>query len=566
MSAERRSTERTGRKFARAISVSLLFLWSAGSPAAAPDLDPVRQTLELRTARRAIPHSRPWQITNVERSLRPAVPLGDGVFLSFEPAMADAIGSTLRFPGDLEISAQLVHRDALLGLSLVRIDRQGDEARGWRPPPRVRFADSLDLRARGQALQLVGYGSRSDRRGLRGQTVFLEGMRAGSLPVEFSRAGRQARALPLMQFSGGASGIHPGDLLFAKRGSRWSLAGIVVRFDAKERIGQALPAPLISGYIQLALKAATAREKRIAAGKNGPAASADDVSGPSSSVISDPGFRTRPIASQSARAYYGLRPGEEGALLVTRVLPELHALRDRVRPGDVILGANGQKLGPGGTLLDARYGPLPLTALLGFRKGRPLPAPIEIRLDIARERERRTVSIQLQPQSLEYLRVPAYFERPAYLIAGGLVLVELSERYLNERVPAQSDPAAAPRLRFLADPRRLPANRDQSRFVVLDRILPVLFNEAYRATIAGRPLLLLSLNGVAVRSLSHLHGMMAEHLSAGRDLAFAFEGGRLLVLPGQDQGAALKAADATVRARHGIPYLQANLDSPPNSR
>jgi hypothetical protein len=148
-------------------------------------------------------------------------------------------------------------------------------------------------------------------------------------------------------------------------------------------------------------------------------------------------------------------------------------------------------------------------------------------------------------------------------LTGGLVFVELSDRYLAEigtrPTGADSDSVRRwPRLSFLAQSRRLSTRADGSRYVVLDRVLPVRSNQGdamYTEEIDG-PLLLLSLNGVAVRSLSHLKRMMLEHLEGGRDLAFGLEGGKLIVLDGEK----LAAADEEVRARYAIPYLQANLD------
>lgn len=519
-----------------------------GAPKKSTAVNPERAALELRTAYRNIPHARPWQTTEIERSLRPAIYLGGGAFLSFEPAMDRAVGSTLRFPGDLEISAHLLHSDRGLGLNLLRIDQQGDEARGWQEPRRTAFAEQFDFRERGVTLDLVGYDNNVGR-GLRRHTVFAEGMGAGRLPEV---SGHQARMLPLLQFSGWTSGIRAGDLLFARRAGRSELVGIVVRFHENDRYGFALPAPVLAGYIERTLASTSGK-------KSGTVAQLSE------SVLSDPGFRTESISSRSARAYYGLKPGSEGALLVTRVMPYLHALRDRLQAGDVIVGVNGQRLGPGGTIQDSRYGVLPLNALLGLRDGRPLKAGAVVKLDIARKRELRTVSLELHPHQPGYVRVPAYFRLPAYLITGGLVFVELSEKYLAERQAAGAANNGAPRLNFLARVRRLLDRPEKSRYVILDRVLPVQINEAYQSLIieAGRPLLVQSLNGVAARSLSHLKTMMQENLIAGRDLAFGLEGGRLIVLPGIDHGAALKAADARVRARHGIAYLQANLDRAP---
>ncbi|MCR9144568.1 MAG: hypothetical protein NXI24_20180 [bacterium] len=518
----------------------------------APGVNPAAFAVQLRTAYREIPHTRPWQITGIERSLRPAVYLGNGTFLSFEPAMDRAVGSTLRFAGDFEISAHLLHRDRQLGLGLLRIDEQGDEAGDWRAPPRTVLAESMDLRGRGTALHLIGYGKNRSA-GLRRHTVFLEGMRAGEMPAV---AGKHGRKLPLMQFSGWTPGIRPGDLLFAERGGRPQLAGIVVRFHENDRYGFALPAPLLAGYVEQAL-AISAKQK--AAEKSNKTTQEPP---PADSVVSDPGFRAETIGSRTARAYYGLAPGSKsgnaGAMLVTRVMPYLLTLRDRVEAGDVIVGVNGRPLGPGGTIDDPLYGPLSLEALLGFAKGRPQAAGTRVRLDIIRKRERRTVKLELHPHRKDYVRVPEYFERPAYLIAGGLVFVELSERYLQERSAAGVS-SEAPRLKFLARARQLLDRPEKSRYVILDRILPVPLNADYRAVAARRPLLLLSLNGVAVRDLAHLNRMLQEHLAAGRDLALGLEDGRLIVLPGADRGVALKQADSTVRARHGIPYLQANL-------
>ena len=531
---------------------AVVFAPTRGDSAPA-SVDVNRRVLELRTLHREIPHTSPWQVGAAGRSLRPAVYLGRNTYLSFEPAMPRAFGSTLRFPRDLELSAHLLHADPQIGLNLVRVDRQGYEATGWQEPERTVLAENFDYNQRGKGVDLIGYGADFDR-GLRRHTVFVEGMRAARFP---EIAGHWARELPVLQFSGWTPGIRAGDLLFT--GSE--LVAIVLRFDPNDRYGFALPASMIAGYVHRVLavdadkpartkdaeKASRAKDvENIARGKA--ALAQVDVS-----VICDPGFRGEAISSPAARTYYGLKPGSEGAVLVTRVMPYLRVLRDRLRTGDVIVGVNGRRLGPGGTFADSRFGELPITALLGFNAGRPTSPGTVVKLEVSRDRQLRTVEFELHPHQPAYVRVPTRFNRPAYLITGGLVLVELSEEYLSE---LQSP--APPRLEFLAREHRLDDQPEGSRYVILDRILPVEFNAAYSGT-AG-PLLVQSLNGVAVRSLTHLKTMMQDQLKAGEDLAFGLEGGRLIVLPGDDHGTALNAADARVRARHGIPFLQANLD------
>lgn len=510
-------------------------------------VDFAASTRPVRTAYRQLSQRAPWRSARVESAVRTGLHLGDGRLLVYAPFMDRAVGSVVRLPGDLELSLNLLHYEAALGVALLQID--GGERR---LSGRIRWERGFEYTDTGAQLAIRGY--RDGR--LTRRTAFSSGMRSGVLNAGKPRSLKTSeysadrdhlaapglnRELPLLQFHDGGPGIAPGDTVYTAAGQ---IVGIVVRYSAKEESGLALPAALLQSYVGLVDRVKPEANR---------------------SLVITPGVQLSDPGGAAARRHYGLADSDSGPRLVSRVAVTRLRANERLLRGDLILEWNGKRPDAAGRLTDSRYGSLPLAALAGLAAGRLQPPGTTVRLEVLRERERRRIQIQLRAGDATGAVVPADFPRPAYLIAGGLAFVELSEAYLAER--ERDGATAAPRLDYLATTVGV-SGPERTRYVVLERVLPLPEpeNQALREDLrTDRPLLLQSLNGTAVRNLRHLRALIRTALQDKRDLVFNLEEGHLIVLPGKDGGAALQALNRAVRARHGIAFLEGGLAAGPGS-
>ncbi len=360
----------------------------------------------------------------------------------------------------------------------------------------------------------------NERRLLRRQVVY-QGIVSRTTPWGYA-------PLPLLRLSGWEEGASQGEVVF----SGGAVVGVVV---ASSDTNEAFALPI--DYIVAAQDRARLEER--AQSRLAPAVDF------TASVVPESGFRCRPLSDEESRRHYGVAT-EHGACVVTAVMPWLTAIGDRLYPGDAITGLNGRRL-PASTLLEtAPLGAAPPELALQYQEGRLQKPGASYRLDVVRHGERRTIQLRLGVFDRRYLRTPREFDSPAYWVFGGLVFVELSERYLEERREASW------RLRYLAEAGRLQSGRERERYVVLDRVLETRNTVGYRCDSC----LVQSVNGVAVRDLQDLQRLALAALREPGDPIFGLEGGMFLALS-VDQ---IAASDQEVRERYRIEFLEGGLD------
>jgi len=138
------------------------------------------------------------------------------------------------------------------------------------------------------------------------------------------------------------------------------------------------------------------------------------------------GIWIQPMLRPDLRAHYGMKEEHHG-LGVARVIPGRTG--DGVlRPGDVILRADGYDLDDEGRFVHELHGRLNSNWLFQGRRyaGEKMPLTI-LRGGVPTE-----VEVELRPWPNEERRVPSIEGRPPFLVAGGLVLLELSQEATNE--------------------------------------------------------------------------------------------------------------------------------------
>lgn len=251
------------------------------------------------------------------------------------------------------------------------------------------------------------------------------------------------------------------------------------------------------------------------------------------------GIAWQDLTNPALRAYLGLHEDESG-VRITRVLP--HGSGANVlEPGDVLLEVAGHKLDPTGQFEHPTYGKLlfPILITDGARPGDTL------RCRILRNGERRDALVVLRRMPSEDDKVPPYIlgRGPDYVVAGGLVFQELTVPYLAtwgdwaRRAPT--------RLLVAYDREGAEPSALAPRLVLLSSVLPDPANLGYQDL---RDLLVTSVNGVAIGSLSDLRRALAGPVGSFHVVEF---------LPGQGPTrivldvAEAEAAAARIRALYG---------------
>ncbi|MBX7057392.1 MAG: hypothetical protein K1X75_04955 [Leptospirales bacterium] len=475
--------------------LAALAFWPIGAESPPP-------AVELRIGVREISHREPWRREQSSFSV-PAFSLDGRRLAALNPRMLQSTGALVRPTGASDYSLNYIWFDPELGLSLLQVDAGAGESM----PGRLELG-RMDYGRSGQTLEAVGA---VERRLPRRSVVYEE------IVVRHTPWGETP--LPALRLSGWQRQSGPGELLLLQG----KLVGVV--FEEQGGSAYALPAELIQAFWQRALRMeGTSRES---------------TEQQMYSALPWAGFHCRPLSDAESRAHYGVE-ARSGACIVTEAGPDLTGAS--LTPGDVIVGINGRRLPDSAMLAAGPFGPQlpPLAAL--FQRG-SLAAPGDrLLLDVVRGGERRSVELKLGAFDRRQLRCPREFDFPAYWVVGGLVFVELSDRYLRE------NPDAPWRLRYLAQSQRLQSAADGERFVVLDRVLQTQAAAGYQCDAC----LTLTVNGVAVRNLRQLKRLAIQRLSERQDLIIGLEGGATIALAAEQ----IAGADQEVRQRYGIEFLE----------
>lgn len=254
------------------------------------------------------------------------------------------------------------------------------------------------------------------------------------------------------------------------------------------------------------------------------------------------GLAWQDLTNPALRESLGLRPGETGIRL-TRVAAHGSA-GGILKPGDVLLEADGTKIDPTGYYEHPRYGRM-LFALL-FSDGRPPGETMPVK--VLRDGQRLDFELPLRSMRPEMDRVPPYVygRGPDYVVAGGLVFQELTRPYLG----AWGDWArrAPPRLLVAIDREPDDAGAPK-RIVILSSVLPDAANLGYQEL---RDVMVERVNGQTVGSLADLRRAFASPLGGFHVVDFApGQGVARAVLDAEDAG----AAAARLRAAYGVERL-----------
>lgn len=294
-----------------------------------------------------------------------------------------------------------------------------------------------------------------------------------------------------------------------------NLAGLVVRFSGQRSI-DVLPGDILTTFLA-------------------------DAAGEAYSGFAMAGFRWDDLVDPATRAYLGVE--DPGGVIVRSVL--LGTGADGVlQANDVILEWDGYPLDNLGFYDDPDMGRISFTYLIKFRRRPGDTVPVTV----VRNGARTDLSVSLSPFSESGALIPenTLGEQPAYVVEGGLILRELTGRYLTAR-GGDWMRNTNPRLGQLYQTARHAPEQPGDRVVIVAGVLPDRVNVDYDRF---RNEIVTHVNGQAIRNLRDVfrvleadgHAVTIGMRAVGIDIAF-------------DAGE-LPEANARLAARYRIPALR----------
>jgi len=182
------------------------------------------------------------------------------------------------------------------------------------------------------------------------------------------------------------------------------LAGLLLRYDPRSQVLDAIPAPIITHFLK---EANTQHYRGFPSG----------------------GFSFFPTRDPQLRNYAG-QTGKPAGVYITSVEPNSPAMKSGLQVGDVLTGIGNDEIDQNGNYVDALYGKIEFTNLLTAHAyaGDVVPFRVE------RKGKPMQVNVTLEHRDTkDYVSPPYNLEQPPrYFVVGGLIFQELSRQYLKE--------------------------------------------------------------------------------------------------------------------------------------
>ena len=298
------------------------------------------------------------------------------------------------------------------------------------------------------------------------------------------------------------------------------LAGLLLRYDPRAQLVDAIPAPIIVHFLKDA-------EKQPYEGF--PAV----------------GFSFFPTRDPQLRAY-AHESGKPAGVYVTRVEPNMPAAKAGLQVGDIVTSINNNAIDENGNYVDPLYGKVDFTNILTSYAfaGDTIP------LDIQRNGGPMKLNMTLEHRApQDYVSSPYMIDQaPPYYVLGGIIFQELSRQYLKEWGPNWQKEA----------PQRL---------VYLDRFQSELFPEGHRKIVVLSQVLpantTIGYDDVAYLTVTKVNG---KEINSLRDVAEAvkqpLDGGFIKIETVEDpkqlelDAAQVAAEVPALQENYGIPSLQ----------
>jgi hypothetical protein len=221
------------------------------------------------------------------------------------------------------------------------------------------------------------------------------------------------------------------------------LAGLLLRYDARGQLLDAIPAPIITHFLK-------------------------DADTQHYQGFPSAGFSYFPTRDPQLRKYAG-QTGKPGGVYVTSVDPSSPAMKGGLQAGDIITSIKSNDLDQNGNYVDPLYGKIEFTNLLTAHVFAGDTVPFQIQ----REGKPMQLQVKLEHRSAEDYVIPPYNldQAPPYYVVGGLIFLELSRGYLREW-GANWQKEAPPRFVYLDRFQSELFPEGNQRIVIVSQVLP----------------------------------------------------------------------------------------------
>jgi hypothetical protein len=182
------------------------------------------------------------------------------------------------------------------------------------------------------------------------------------------------------------------------------LSGLLLRFDPRSQVLDAIPAPIIAHF----LKDADSQHYR---------------------GFPNAGFSFFPTRDPELRKFAN-DTVKSGGVYVTSIEPNSPAAKAGLQPADIVTAVGNNEVDQNGNYVDPLYGKIEFTNLITARGfcGDTIP------LHVQRRGEAMQLSLTLEHRDAKDYVIPPYAidQPPNYIVIGGMIFEELSRQYLKE--------------------------------------------------------------------------------------------------------------------------------------
>jgi S1-C subfamily serine protease len=182
------------------------------------------------------------------------------------------------------------------------------------------------------------------------------------------------------------------------------LAALLLRFDPRSQVLDAIPAPIIAHFLK-------------------------DAETQSYRGFPSAGFAFFPTRDPQLRDF-AKETGKSGGVYVTSVEPNTAASKAGLQVGDIVTAIGTNEIDQNGNYVDPLYGKIEFTNLITARAFAGDTLPIQIQ----RAGKPMQLNLTLEHRAAIDFVIPPYNtdQPPNYYVAGGLIFEELSRQYLKE--------------------------------------------------------------------------------------------------------------------------------------
>ena len=298
------------------------------------------------------------------------------------------------------------------------------------------------------------------------------------------------------------------------------LAGLLLRYDPRSQLIDAIPAPIITHFLK--------------------EAESDHYRG-----FASVGFSFFPTRDPQLRKFAG-ETGKAGGVYVTSIEPDMPAMKAGMQVGDIVTAIGNHELDQNGNYVDPLYGKIEFTNLISAHSYAGDVVPFQIQ----REGKPMELKITLEHRDAKDYVSPPYSldDAPNYIVLGGLIFQELSRQYLKEWGPNWQREAPARFVYFDRFQSELFPG-EHRRIVILSQVLPanntIGYDEFSYLTVT-------KVNGQEIKSLNDLAAAIKQPIEGGFIKIETEEDPKHIELDAKD--VASEAAD--LQENYGIPSLQ----------